>query len=192
MRFLIFLTIMIMMTSGCTTFRNIEDSVSTLKTDMIGGGDYEGKKVKVKYVNSAVFDKTLAMLALKNAGVVDVEISKGMSINEIPKRLDDIFVAAVDNGADFNLIDERDEEKSRGIGAIMALVSIYSNYRKVRETYRNYIDDRAQAKLGNYIIDVFYNDESGEISHVKFSHRILSERDQDSAQNENVKNPADS
>ncbi len=74
----------------------------------------------------------------------------------------------------------------------MALVSIYSNYRKVRDTYRNYIDDRAQAKLGNYIIDVFYNDESGDISHIKFSHRLLSERDQDSAQNENVNNPADS
>jgi hypothetical protein len=74
----------------------------------------------------------------------------------------------------------------------MSLVSIYSNYRKVRDTYRNYIDDCAQAKLGHCIIDVFYNDESGKISHVKFPHRILSEREQDSAQNENLNNPADS
>ena len=171
MRYLFITIITTILISGCTTTTSTESSVTTLVDDVIGGGEYEGKQFELKYMNSAVFDRTLAMYALKDAGQMDVRISKGMSINEIPKRLDDIFVAAVENGAEFNLVDEKYEVKMRGIGIIMAVVSAYSNYTKVKNSYRQYIDDRAQAKLGNYIINVYYNVESGNISHVVFAQR---------------------
>jgi len=165
------ITLLVLLSTGCTSFRNVEDSVTTLKDDVIGGGEYEGKRFKLNYMNSAVFEKTLAMYILRNTGEIDVAISKGMTINNMPKRLDDIFVAAVDNGADFYLTDKEDEVKERGIGAIMAIVTLYSNYSKLRDTYRKYIDDRAKVKLGNYIINVYYDVDTGEISHVKFTHR---------------------
>ena len=174
MRFLNFFTaVVLIVTSGCSTFSSSGDSKS-LQDDMVkANGEYEGKPVRLKYVNSAVFDKTIAMYALHNAGEIDIVVSKGMSINHIPKRLDDIFIAAVDNGADFYLTDERDEEKSRSISAIVALVGLYSNYRKLRESYREYLDEQAKAHLGNYIIHVYYNVESGEISHIKFTNRAF-------------------
>ena len=154
--------------SGCST-------IQETKTELVGSDEGRGKHYELKYVDSTVFDKTLSMYALQNSTEMDVQVSKGMSINNIPKKLDDIFVVAVDNGAEFNLVDERDEVKMRSIGAITALISAYSNYKSYKNTYQQYVDEKARSNLGNYIINVYYNADSGDISHIKFTRKEIDE-----------------
>jgi hypothetical protein len=154
--------------SGCSTIQQI-------KTELVGSDEGKGKYYELKYVDSTVFDKTLAMYALQSTTEMDVQVSKGMSINNIPTKLDNIFVAAVDNGAEFNLIDERYEVKMRSVIAITALISAYSNYKSYKDTYQQYVDEKARSQLGDYIINVYYNADSGDISHIKFTRKEIDE-----------------
>jgi hypothetical protein len=157
--------------SGCSTIHKAKDFIFGVKNEVIGNKDIEGKSFNLKYVNSAVFDKTIAMYALSEASEIDVSMSKGVSINAIPKRLDDIFVAAVDKGAELNFIDEKTLPKQRAIPFLVSLISAYSDYKQVGDTYRQYIDDKSKVKLGKYSISVYYNGDSGEISHITFTHK---------------------
>jgi hypothetical protein len=70
-----------------------------------------------------------------------------------------------------NFVDEKDEVQARGIPLVMALVSAYSDYQKVGDAYRQYIDDNSKAKLGKYVINLYYNADSGDISHITFTLR---------------------
>ena len=157
---------------GCTNTKHANnDEASAVSAN----SEIAGKIFEIQYLNSAVFDKTMAMYASEDAGMIDIKVSQGMSINDIPERLDEIFVSAVDNGAEFNLLDERDEVKMRSVSVMMALVSAYSNYTEAKAYYQNYLDERAQAKLGNYTINLYYNVENGDISHIMFTHKELTE-----------------
>ncbi len=173
MRYLLSLIIIsALLNTACSNVRPVNyDKDAAVSQD----SEIAGKSFQLKYLNSAVFDKTITMYAVEDAAVVDINVSKGMSINDIPKRLDDIFVAAVDNGAEFNLVDERDEVKMRSVAALMALVSAYSNYSDAKAAYHDFLDDRARAKLGNYIINLYYNVENGDISHIMFTRREAAE-----------------
>lgn len=161
-----------LLTTGCSNVQSIDDGAAVAVS---ADSEFAGKSFEIKYLNSAVFDKTLTMYASEDAGVIDIKVSRGMSINDIPQRLDDVFVASVDNGAEFNLVDERDEVKMRSVTAIMALVSAYSNYTEAKSVYKSFLDDRARSKLGNYIINLYYNVDNGDISHIMFTHREMSE-----------------
>ena len=161
-----------LLSTGCSNVQSINDDESIA---ISGNSEIAGKSFEIKYLNSAVFDKTVTMYAAEDAGVIDIKVSKGMSINDIPQRLDDIFVASVDNGAEFNLVDERDEVKMRSVTALMALVSAYSNYAEAKSVYNSFLDDRARAKLGNYTINLYYNVDNGDISHIMFTRREGSE-----------------
>lgn len=122
----------------------------------LGTGTAQAEK-EIDFIDSSVFDNQLSSAMLKATQEITVFPVAGMTVNEIPERLNKWLSAVSNYGGDIRV-----EPRSRSMGLLMEMAE--SLFKMVQEemTYR---------QAGQYDAVIYYREDDGKIEKVLFTRR---------------------